>query len=70
MVQYNPLQYLPLAEELPNSDDTSVDMVFSASEQCDERARAILPSIQPRLLEVKQARAVRGLMRYLSHKIK
>jgi Uma2 family endonuclease len=25
MVQYNPLQYLPSAEELPDSDDTPVD---------------------------------------------
>ena len=25
MVQYNPLQYLPTAEELPDSDDTPVD---------------------------------------------
>ncbi len=25
MIQYNPLQYLPTAEELPNSDDTPVD---------------------------------------------
>lgn len=25
MVQYNPLRYLPTAEELPDSDDTPVD---------------------------------------------
>lgn len=25
MVQYNPLQYLPSATELPDSDDTPVD---------------------------------------------
>lgn len=25
VVQYNPLQYLPTAEELPDSDDTPVD---------------------------------------------
>jgi len=25
MIQYNPLQHLPTAEELPDSDDTPVD---------------------------------------------
>lgn len=25
MIRYNPLQYLPTAEELPDSDDTPVD---------------------------------------------
>jgi len=29
MVQYNPLQYLPSAEELPDSDDTPVDNLGS-----------------------------------------
>ena len=28
MVQYNPLQYLPTEEELPNSDNTPVDNEF------------------------------------------
>lgn len=28
MVKYNPLQYLPEAEELPDSDDTPVDNEF------------------------------------------
>ena len=32
MVQYNPLQYLPTAEELPDSDDTPVDNELQLSE--------------------------------------
>jgi hypothetical protein len=42
MLKYNPLHYLPTAEELPDSDDTLVDNHRSVSIQMLEDKKAIV----------------------------